>query len=62
MGRAALAADADIARIRLTLPNRHHLPFDVSRFGVEDRNEVFQATVEPYGLIEATVERDPAAG
>jgi urate oxidase len=62
MGKAALAADADIARIRLTLPNRHHLPFDVSRFGVEDRNEVFQATVEPYGLIEATVERDPAAG
>jgi urate oxidase len=62
MGRAALAADPDIARIRLTLPNRHHLPFDVSRFGVEDRNEVFHATAEPYGLIEATVERDPAAG
>jgi urate oxidase len=62
MGRAALAADPRIDRIRLTLPNRHHLPFDVSRFGVEDRNEVFHATMEPYGVIEATVERDRAAG
>jgi urate oxidase len=57
LGVAALNADADLERIRLTLPNRHHLPFDVGRFGVEDRGEVFQATTEPYGLIEATVER-----
>jgi urate oxidase len=60
MGVAALEADPGIERIHLTLPNRHHLPFDVARFGVEDRGEVFHATTEPYGLIEATVER--AAG
>ena len=30
---------------------------DVSRFGVEDRGEVFHATTEPFGVIEATVER-----
>jgi urate oxidase len=60
MGVAALDADLDLERIRLTLPNRHHLPFDVARFGVEDRGEVFHATTEPYGLIEANVER--AAG
>lgn len=59
MGVAALGADPNLERIRLTLPNRHHLPFDVSRFGVEDRGEVFHATAEPYGVIEATVERDP---
>jgi urate oxidase len=57
MGEAVLAAHPEIERIRLSLPNRHHLPFDVSRFGVEDRGEVFHATTEPYGLIEATVER-----
>jgi urate oxidase len=58
MGQAVLATDPNIVRIRLT--NRHHLPFDVSRFGMEDRGEVFHATAEPYGLIEATVERDRA--
>lgn len=57
MGVAALSADLDLERIHLTLPNRHHLPFDVARLGVEDRGEVFQSTTEPYGLIEATVER-----
>lgn len=33
MGVAALDADPNLARIRLTLPNRHHLPFDVSGSG-----------------------------
>jgi urate oxidase len=57
MGEAVLEAHPEVERIHLTLPNRHHLPFDVSRFGVEDRGEVFHATTEPFGLIEATVER-----
>ena len=57
MGEAVIEHHADVERISLSLPNRHHLPFDVSRFGVEDRGEVFHATTEPFGLIEATVER-----
>jgi urate oxidase len=57
MGEAVLESHPEIERIHLSLPNRHHLPFDVSRFGVEDRGEVFHATTEPYGLIEAAVER-----
>jgi urate oxidase len=57
MGEAVLEAHPDIDRIHLSLPNRHHLPFDVSRFGVDDRGEMFHATTEPFGLIEATVER-----
>jgi urate oxidase len=57
MGDAVLDAHPEIDRIRLALPNRHHLPFDVSRFGIDDRGEVFHATTEPFGLIEATVER-----
>jgi urate oxidase len=57
MGEAVLEAHPEIERIHLWLPNRHHVPFDVSRFGVEDRGEVFHATTEPFGLIEATVER-----
>jgi urate oxidase len=62
MGEAVLEAHPEIERIHLSLPNRHHLPVDVTRFGVEDRGEVFQATTEPFGLIEATVERGPGAG
>jgi urate oxidase len=57
MGEAVIEAHPEIERIHLSLPNRHHLPFDVSRFGLEDRGEVFHATTEPFGLIEATVER-----
>jgi urate oxidase len=57
MGEAVIERHPEVERIVLSLPNRHHLPFDVSRFGVEDRGEVFHATTEPYGLIEATVER-----
>ena len=57
MGRAVLKAVDAIDRVRLSLPNRHHLLYDLSRFGLENPNEVFQATTEPYGLIEGTVER-----
>jgi hypothetical protein len=28
---------------------------DLSRFGIANENEIFVATEEPYGLIEATV-------
>jgi urate oxidase len=57
MGEAVVERHPEIERIHLSLPNRHHLPFDVARFGVQDRGEVFHATTEPSGLIEATVER-----
>jgi urate oxidase len=57
MGQAVLDAVAEVASIRLVMPNRHHLPFDLSRFGLENRNELFVATEEPYGLIAATIVR-----
>jgi urate oxidase len=57
MGRAVLEARPEIERIRLSLPNKHHLLYDLSRFGLQNDNAVFQATDEPYGLIEGTVER-----
>ena len=46
-----------VGSIRLEMPNRHHLPIDLKKFGLEDRNEVFVATEEPHGLIKATVTR-----
>lgn len=57
MGKAVLDSHADVRAIRLVMPNRHHLPVDLSPFGLPNRNEVFIATSEPYGLIEATLAR-----
>lgn len=57
MAEAALAACADITEITVSLPNRHHLLVDLKPFGLDNPNEVFVATDQPYGLIEATVKR-----
>ncbi len=59
MGKAVLEACPDVQRITLSLPNKHHLLYDLGRFGLRNDNEIFQATTEPYGLIEGTVERLP---
>ena len=57
MGEAALAAAPSICDITLALPNRHHLLVDLTLFGLDNPNEVFVATDQPYGLIEATIRR-----
>ena len=57
MGEAVLASVPDVASVHLVMPNKHHLPVDLSRFGLENRNEIFVATDEPHGLIEATISR-----
>jgi urate oxidase len=57
MGEAALAACADATAITLTLPNRHHLLVDLQPFGLDNENEIFVATDQPFGLIEATIRR-----
>ncbi len=57
MGEAALAAEAAVAEIALTMPNRHNLLVDLSRFGQENPNEIFVPTDEPHGDIFARVVR-----
>lgn len=57
MGKAVLDACPEVERISFSLPNKHHLLYDLERFGLENDNEIFQPTVEPYGMIEGTVER-----
>jgi len=57
MGEAVIQGAKEIAAIHLVMPNKHHLPVDLSRFGLENRNEIFVPTDEPYGLIEATIAR-----
>ncbi len=62
MGQAVLDRVNDVASITLVMPNKHHLPFDLSRLGLENRNEIFVPTDEPHGLIEATLVRDVTLG
>jgi urate oxidase len=57
MAEAALAACADVVSITLSLPNRHHLLVDLKPFGLDNPNEIFVATDQPFGLIEATIRR-----
>jgi urate oxidase len=57
MGAAALAACGGVVDIQLSLPNRHHLLVDLTPFGLDNPNEVFVATEQPFGLIEARVAR-----
>lgn len=58
MGRRVLERRPEVAEVRLSLPNRHHLLVDLQPFGLDNPNEVFVATDRPYGLIEGTVIRD----
>jgi urate oxidase len=57
MAEAALERVRELASIRLTLPNRHCLLVDLEPFGLDNPNQVFVVTGEPYGLIEATFTR-----
>jgi urate oxidase len=57
MASAMLERQAGIDEVRMTLPNLHHLPVDLAPFGGTNRGEIFVATTEPHGLIEATIRR-----
>jgi urate oxidase len=57
MGQAVIQSVDDVSAIHLVMPNKHHLPVDLTRLGLENRNEIFVPTDEPHGLIEATVAR-----
>jgi len=57
MGKAALDSAPEIARIKLTMPNLHHLLADLSSFGQDNPNHIFVPIDEPHGYIEATIER-----
>ncbi|MCW2792254.1 MAG: pucL [Nocardioides sp.] len=61
MGRTVLEAHEEIAEISFTAPNRHHFLVDLAPFGLDNPGEVFIAADRPYGLIEATVQREEGA-
>jgi urate oxidase len=57
MGEAALGNVPEIEDIELTMPNKHCLLVDLSRFGQDNPNEIFVPIDEPHGTIEARLRR-----
>jgi urate oxidase len=57
MGEAVLRKFPEIEKIWYSFPNVHHIKYNLERFGMENENEIFHATQDPYGQIEGWVER-----
>jgi urate oxidase len=57
VGRAIVERHPEVAEVTMTLPNLHHWLADLSPFGQPNDREIFIATTEPHGLIQATVRR-----
>nr|MDQ3386941.1 urate oxidase [Actinomycetota bacterium] len=56
-GKAVLERFSEIEKIHFSFPNRHHILYNLERFGMENDKEIFHGDPEPYGLIEGWVER-----
>jgi len=57
MGEQALKVCSDITEISLTMPNQHRLLVSLEPFGMDNQNEIFVPTNEPFGLIKGTISR-----
>ncbi len=61
MGKAVIEAHDQIDEVKFSCPNKHHFLSDLSFCGLDNPNLVFYAADRPYGLIEATIQREGAA-
>lgn len=57
IGKNVIDNIKDVTEISLSMPNKHYLLFNLEQFGIENRNEIFIPTDEPFGLIEANIKR-----
>ena len=57
LGKAVLEKCMEVTEVNIVMPNKHYIPFDLERFGIENHNEIFVPTEEPFGRIEGTVQR-----
>ena len=58
MANAVLERCSSVSEITLEMPNQHHIPANLTAFGLDNPNMVFVPTDEPFGVICATVTRD----
>lgn len=57
MAQAVLCECDAIGEISLNMPNQHHLLADLAKLNLENENEFFVPTPEPFGVISATISR-----
>jgi urate oxidase len=55
MAEKVLATTSQVSEITLTIPNKHFLLVDLSRFGQDNPHHIFVPTDEPHGTIEARI-------
>ncbi|MDA8744435.1 urate oxidase [Rubripirellula amarantea] len=57
MAEAVLEECPQIDEIALKMPNQHHIPADIAKLGLENNNDIFVPSPEPFGVISATIRR-----
>jgi len=58
IGKYILENVKQVDKISFTMPNIHCLPFDLSRFGEENKNEIFMPIDDPHGFIQCSMSRN----
>ena len=57
MAQAVLDRVSAVSEIHLTMPNKHCILADLTRFGLDNPNQIFVPIDEPSGYIEARITR-----
>lgn len=59
MAKSALSRVEELEEISLSMPNLHFLPAKMPAIGLEFKDDVYVATSEPHGTIQASLGRGP---
>jgi len=62
IGKYVLDQVKSINKISLTMPNIHCLPVDLTRFGEQNKNEIFMPIDDPHGYIQCSLTRATTTG
>ena len=57
MAESVMANCPEVNEISLNMPNQHHLLADIAKLSLENKNDIFVPTPEPFGVISATLRR-----
>lgn len=57
MGEEVLRRTPEILDVSFTMPNQHHILFDLAPFELDNPDEIYYGTDSPFGIITGTVAR-----
>ena len=61
IGQAILERHREVEEVSMSMPNLHHWTVDLGQFGIDNDRQIYVATTEPHGQIQATVHRTHAS-